>query len=308
MDKSLRWLAISATVLMFLVMVAGSLVTKTESALGCGNDWPLCNGKWVPEYTLESMIEYSHRFITGITGIIVIIFSIAAWYRYRGNREVKSLAILGLFFIVLESLLGASAVMWPQSSPVLALHFGFSLLAFVGVLLLTVFVLQRHKNNAFIKQPISRGFRNYVWAVAIYTYGVVYLGAYVRHTGSSMACGTDWPLCNGQLIPELSGQAGIQFAHRVGAALLFILVWGIAIYAFRYYREGRSDIYRASILAAILITIQVISGAFVVYFKLHLYATIFHSMVITILFGVISYLCLQVLKRPDVPVSSGKHE
>ncbi len=308
MDKSLRWLAISATVIMFLVMVAGSLVTKTESALGCGNDWPLCNGKWVPEYTLESMIEYSHRFITGIAGIIVIIFSIAAWRRYRGNQEVKSLAILGLFFIVVESLLGASAVMWPQSSAVLALHFGFSLLAFVGVLLLTIFVLQRHEDNAFIKQPVSQGFRKYVWAVAIYTYGVVYLGAYVRHTGSSMGCGTDWPLCNGQLIPELTGLAGINFIHRVGAALLFILVWSIALYAIRHYREGRTDIYRASIIAAVLITVQVISGGFVVFYKLHLYATIFHSMVITCLFGVISYLCLQVLKRPDVQVNTGKHK
>ncbi|WP_134684271.1 COX15/CtaA family protein [Brevibacillus migulae] len=306
MDKSLRWLAIFATILMFIVMVAGSLVTKTESALGCGNDWPLCNGKWVPEYTLESLIEYSHRFTTGIAGIVVVIFSIAAWRRFRDNREVKSLAIFGMLFIVVESLLGASAVMWPQSSPVLALHFGFSLLAFTGVLLLTIFVLQRHKGNAFVKESVSSGFRKYVWAVTIYAYGVVYLGAYVRHTGSSMGCGVDWPLCKGQLIPELSGQAGIHFAHRVGAALLFFLVWGIALYAMNRYRESRRDVYVASMISAVLITIQIISGALVVYFKLHLYATIFHSMVITCLFGVMSYICLQVLKSPKVPFRHGK--
>lgn len=298
MDKLLKWLAISATLFMFLVMIAGSLVTKTESALGCGNDWPLCNGKWVPEYTLESMIEYSHRFITGLTGFIVVAFTITAWRQYRGNREVRSLAVFGLFFIVLESLLGASAVKWPQSSPVLALHFGFSLLAFSGVLLLTLFVLQREKHAQLVKGPISKGFRNFVWGVTIYAYGVVYLGAYVRHSGASMGCG-EWPLCQGKLIPELSGQTGIHFAHRVGAAILFLLVLSIMLYAMRHYKHVRRDIHNASMIAFILVVIQVLSGGLVVTFKLHLYATLFHSAVITCLFGVLCYLCLQSLKSPQ---------
>jgi cytochrome c oxidase assembly protein subunit 15 len=308
MERSLRWLAISATLVMFLVMVAGSLVTKTDSGLGCGNDWPLCNGKWVPEYTLESMIEYSHRFITGLGGLIVVVFSVVAWRRYKGNREVQALAMFGLFFIVLESILGASAVMWPQSSPVLALHFGFSLLAFTGVLLLTIFVLQRHKQERFLKTRVGRGFRNYVWAVAVYAYGVIYLGAYVRHTGSMGGCGTDWPLCQGKLIPDLTGQTGIHFVHRMGAVLLLLLIWGGAFYAIRHFRETRRDLYVASILAAVLITLQVLSGGLVVLFKWHLYATIFHSMVITCLFGALSYLCLQVLKSPEALVIKEQEE
>jgi len=298
MEKWLKWLAVTATVLMFLVMVAGSLVTKTESGLGCGNDWPLCNGKWVPEYTLESMIEYSHRFITGIAGIVVILFSAAAWRYYKGNREVRFLALFGIFFIIVESLLGASAVMWPQSSPVMALHFGFSLLAFTGVLLLTLFVLQHQQAGNWIKQAVSPGFRQFIWWVTVYAYGVVYLGAYVRHTGSSMGC-NDWPLCQGKLIPELAGQTGIHFVHRAGAALLLILILAGAVHAIRRYRKSRRDIYLASVLAAVLIVIQVLSGGLVVISKLHLYATIFHSMVITCLFGVMSYLCLQVLKEPE---------
>jgi len=111
MEKWLKTLAVVATLVMLGVMIGGSLVTKTESGLGCGNDWPLCNGKWVPEYTLESLIEYMHRFVTGIAGIVVGVFSVMAWRHYRGNREVRNLAIFGVFFIVLESILGASAVM-----------------------------------------------------------------------------------------------------------------------------------------------------------------------------------------------------
>lgn len=297
MDKLLKWLSISATVVMFLVMIAGTLVTKTDSALGCGNDWPLCNGKWVPEYTLKSVVEYMHRVITGLGGIVVIVFSIVAWRHYKGNKEVRGLALFGLFFIVLESLLGASAVIWPQSSPVRALHFGFSLLAFTGVFLLTIFVLQRDSIQTLVKESVPKGFRRYVWAVIIFTYGVIYLGAYVRHTGSSMGC-NEWPLCQGRLIPELSGQTGIHFAHRIGAAILFFLLLGVFIYALRHFKQGRRDLYVGSILAFVLVVVQVLSGGLVVLTELHFYAAIFHSAVITCLFGVLCYLCVQVLKTP----------
>lgn len=297
MEKWLKRLAVVATLVMFIVMIAGSLVTKTDSGLGCGNDWPLCNGKWVPEYTLASIIEYMHRLITGLAGIVVGVFTIAAWRFYKGNREVRNLAIFSLFFIVLESLLGASAVIWPQSSGVLALHFGFSLLAFTGVFLLSLFVLQRNKMEQMVQAPVSEGFRRWIWFLAVYTYGVVYLGAYVRHTGSSLAC-PDWPLCQNKLIPDLTGQVGIQFAHRMGAMLLGFLILGTMIYAIRHFKEQRRDLYVASILAFVLVVVQILSGGWVVLSLLRLYATLFHSMVITILFGVICYMCLQSLKAP----------
>lgn len=304
-DKGLKRLAVLATLVMFLVMIAGSLVTKTDSALGCGNDWPLCNGQWVPEYTIESMIEYSHRFITGIAGIIVVAFSVWAWRRYKGNREVRALALFGLFFIVVESIMGAWAVKWPQSSPVLALHFGFSLLAFSGVLLLTLYVLKQEKRKQYVTEAVSAGFRKFIWAVTIYAYGVVYLGAYVRHTGSNLGC-SDWPLCQGKLIPELSGQVGIQFAHRAAAALLLLLIAVMTIHLIRHYRKTRRDLYMAGIAALILIIAQVLSGGLVVIYELHLYVTLLHSAIITCLFGILCYLCQQSLKAPQTTVATVK--
>ncbi|USG64920.1 heme A synthase [Brevibacillus ruminantium] len=298
MDKWLKRFAIASTFITFLVMIGGSLVTKTDSALGCGNDWPLCNGRWVPEYTLESMIEYMHRFVTGITGIVVLIFSIMAWRRYPRNREVRGLVMFSMFFLILESLLGASAVIWPQSSGVMALHFGFSLLAFSGVLLLSIFVLQRDKVESLVKDTVSPGFRKTIWAVAVYAYAVVYLGAYVRHTGSNLGC-SDWPLCQGKLIPQLSGQTGIHFLHRVAALVLFIALAMVMVYVIRHFKEKRRDLYVAGIWAFILIVVQVLSGGWVVLSRLTLYSTIFHSAVITCLFGIICYMCLQSLKGPE---------
>jgi cytochrome c oxidase assembly protein subunit 15 len=298
-NRLLKILAYLATILMFLVMIAGSLVTKTESSLGCGNDWPLCNGKWVPEYTISSMIEYMHRMITGVAGIVVLAFSLLAWRKNKGSIEVKALAAFGMFFIILESALGAAAVIKPQSSPVLALHFGFSLLAFTGVLLLTISILQKNKEKGLIKAAVSKGFRNYAWFVAFAAYGVVYLGAYVRHTGASVAC-PDWPLCQpGVLIPELEGLMAVNFIHRLGALCLYLLVLGLVVMVVKRFKESRRDLYIAGLLAFLLVNAQVISGGFVVLKQLHLYATLTHSAIITCLFGTLFYICVQTLKRPQ---------
>lgn len=298
MDKNVKRLAILSTLVMFIVMIAGSLVTKTNSGLGCGNDWPLCNGKFVPSYALESIIEYVHRLTTGLAGIVVVVFSIYSIFKYKGNKEVLGLAIFGMFFIVVESILGASAVIWPQSSPVLALHFGFSLLAYTGVFMLTMFVINHERLQKIIKGTVKKGFGLYVWMVSLYAYGVVYLGAYVRHTGSSLGC-SGWPLCNGKLIPELSGQVGVQFLHRVAAAVLVLLIIGIFLYAAKHYKESRKDIYTCSKLALVLVILQVLSGGLVVFANLELYATLTHSAIITVFFGILCYLGLQTLKRPS---------
>ncbi|TCP52404.1 cytochrome c oxidase assembly protein subunit 15 [Tumebacillus sp. BK434] len=299
--KSIKWLTVFAyvaTIVMFLVMIAGSLVTKTESGMGCGNTWPLCNGKWVPEYTISSMIEYMHRMITGVAGVVVLLFSFLAWWQNKGDKEVRNLALFGIFFILVESALGAAAVIKPQSSPVLALHFGFSLLAFTGVFLLTICILQQNKARRLVQTAVANGYRLYAWFVAAFAYGVVYLGAYVRHTGASVAC-PNWPLCqDGVLIPELQGLVAVHFVHRLGALTLFILVTILMVLTVKRYKNTRRDLYVASILAFLLITAQVISGGFVVLKQLHLYATLTHSAIITCLFGTLCYLCVQTLKKP----------
>ena len=88
----------------------------------------LCNGEWVPtEITAELIIELAHRLISGSAGLLVLGLSIWAWKAIGHKRETKPLAILSVSFLLLQALIGAAAVMWPQTDFVLALHFGISL-------------------------------------------------------------------------------------------------------------------------------------------------------------------------------------
>ncbi|MDB4896330.1 MAG: heme oxygenase, partial [Firmicutes bacterium] len=121
-------------------------------------------------------------------------------------------------------------------------------------------------------------------------------GAFVRHMNASLAC-TGWPLCNGQLIPVLYGLTGISFLHRVGAALAAILVIRTAILASRY--DGvRPGIRRTANVALLLILAQVVSGAVIALGNLNLMTRMTHSAIVSLYWGALTVLCLQVTALP----------
>src|SRR3984893_19287146 len=226
MPRALRWLSVATTSGMFLVLVMGAAVTNTGSAEGCGRSWPLCNGQFVPEFTVATAIEYSHRAVTGVEGVLVVALTAAMLRLWRADREVVVLSVLMLGTLLLQAGLGAGAVLVPQSALMLATHFGVSLVAFASTFLSAAVVFERTPNRTTLRQRVApSSFRRWVLGVALYVLAVVYLGAYIRHAGISLAC-ADWPLCNGQLIPSLDGPSGVVFAHRLGAVgLLLLLAW-----------------------------------------------------------------------------------
>lgn len=294
MNKKLKVFSILTTIGMIIVLLQGALVTKTESGQGCGDSWPLCHGQVIPESitTAETIIEYSHRFVSALLGIMVIILAIWMWKKLPHVRETKFLAVIAVLFIVFQGLLGAAAVMWGQSSAVLALHFGFSLVSFASVLLLTILVFEEDKKGIPKNRlpKLTTPFKNFIYFVFVYLYMVVYTGALVRHTGSSLAC-AGWPLCNGQIIPPLSSSIAVQFGHRVAAAVMFFIILALVIHVYRHYKDEIVLRYTA-VISLILVTIQVLSGAYVVFTAMSLFSSMFHAFIITCFFGAISYLVM----------------
>src|SRR5690625_1082388 len=111
----------------------------------------------------------------------------------------------------------------------------------------------------------------------------------MRHTESWAGC-HGWPLCNGKVIPSLTGAEGIAFFHRISALLLLIIVVWMVIHAVRKYGHV-SEIRRASLISLWLTVLQILSGAFVVFSltsaDLLLYSSLIHTILIAGLFGVL---------------------
>ncbi|PTM58621.1 COX15/CtaA family protein [Desmospora activa] len=296
MGRFLRGIAVVGVLGTFLILIQGALVTKTGSGQGCGNTWPFCHGEVFPSYhTLELWIEYSHRIVSGLVGLIVVIASAWAWSTYRQNSAVKFLAFFSVFFIVLQGLLGAAAVVWGQNEAVMALHFGFSLLSFASIALLAVLLFQlgRADQPHLQQRPrVSQRMKWGLYGLAVYTYVVVYTGAYVRHTGSSLGC-SSWPLCDGVWFPDLTTQAGIQLTHRLFAGMLLVFTIWLFMVVRKHY-ANYPDLVKASQLCLVLTLLQVVSGGLVVLSQLQLVIALVHTTLIAAYFASLCYLCLQV--------------
>jgi len=129
---------------------------------------------------------------------------------------------------------------------------------------------------------MNRRYTLLAWTAAAATYLLIVLGAVVRITGSGMGCGDHWPLCNGHLFPPLHDIGTvIEWSHRLVAALVSILVVGLAGYAWWLRRipglaPGVSPASRAPLVALGLLVLQVLLGAITVKLELPAWTVILH--------------------------------
>src|SRR2546430_1921354 len=72
----LAWLAATCT---YLLIILGAIVRITGSGLGCGEHWPLCNGRLLPPLDLPTLIEYGHRLVAAAGGGLLTGVAGDAW-------------------------------------------------------------------------------------------------------------------------------------------------------------------------------------------------------------------------------------
>tara|TARA_B110001454_G_scaffold219203_1_gene252104 strand:+ start:15098 stop:16045 length:948 start_codon:yes stop_codon:yes gene_type:complete len=110
-----RW-AYFLLIYTILVILWGAWVRISHSGDGCGDTWPLCNGKLVPEAARgKTWVEYGHRFTSGLYGLVVI--GIFLWVRKLSKRlsgleSAYRWMTWTLVFMISEAALGAKLVLF----------------------------------------------------------------------------------------------------------------------------------------------------------------------------------------------------
>jgi cytochrome c oxidase assembly protein subunit 15 len=289
LEAAVRWLAVAAALGMFVVLVMGATVTTTGSAQGCGREWPLCQGRLVPDFALATAIEFSHRAVTGVEGILVVVLFVAVLALHRDQRPIRVLAPLMLGFLLLQAGMGAWAVESPQQPVVLALHFGISLVALASTALIALYL---HDPAALLAAPaVAPGLRLATWGTAAYLYVVVYSGAYVRHVAAAPAC-PSWPLCGSgaALGPEA---VAANMAHRAASGLALLVAIGLLL-AYRRAVPGRRDLAGGAWLLIGALAAQAAAGAFLVLSRWGVSGELLHAALAGVAFTAAALLCLRV--------------
>lgn len=244
----------------FLLIIAGGLVTSTDSGLSVP-DWPKSYGMWMPPMVGGVFYEHGHRMIASFVGFLTVILAIWLWLK-EPRKWVRNLGFIALFAVILQGVLGGITVLYFLPSPISVMHATLAQTFFCLSVSLAIFTSRWWKEGAasvFAEGNVSRLFA----ATTAVVYLQLILGAWVRHSGAALAIPT-FPLAFGRLIPPLSTpEISIQFAHRVGAmiVLLFICTTFAIVYKrFRNIPEFRNP---ASLLL-ILTIVQILLGGYTV--------------------------------------------
>jgi len=147
---------------------------------------------------------------------------------------------------------------------------------------------------------MTKRFVTLAWTAAAAAYLLVVLGAVVRISGSGMGCGDHWPLCNGHLFPPLSDiPTVIEWSHRLVAAVVSVLVVGLALLGWRGAGSLEPGARAAAYIAVALLVVQVLLGAVTVKTGLTPVLVILHLMTAMLLLASL----IAAARAPRLPTS-----
>ena len=114
----------------------------------------------------------------------------------------------------------------------------------------------------------SSSFMKVAWGALFYNMLVILWGAFVRASGSGAGCGSHWPFCNGEVIPQSPQiETTIEFIHRVSSGLVIIPALVLLVWAWR--KTPKKSWLRLSTAGIVAFTLsEALVGAGLVLFHL----------------------------------------
>ena len=231
-----------AAIFAYLQIALGGVVRVTGSGLGCP-DWPLCQGRPYPPANLNAIIEYSHRTVGAITGVLIIATVVAAWAVFRTKRPaVAWLATASVLAVSVEGAMGGVVVVSELKPWLVAVHLGLAMII-LGCLIAT----------AVLSMPQSPGiesasFKRLATAAVAGTYVLLLSGSSVVATQSDETC-RSWPVC------DFSSVNTFALLHRGVALVAGVL---LIIFPVAAYRRGLKFF---AVATAFVLMLQVAIGA-----------------------------------------------
>ncbi len=251
---------ILTTICTFLLIVAGGLVTSTQSGLSVP-DWPTTYGHFMFAFPMSQMVggivfEHSHRMIASVVGFLTVIAALWLWRR-EDRRWVRFLGFGALGLVVAQGILGGLTVLFLLPTAISVSHATLAQTFFVTMASIAVITSRWWRDDhPTLAHPRGAATARLAIATALAIYVQLILGALMRHTESGLAV-PDFPLAYGQLFPSLTpsslehynqqliqsdirlaadgaitaGQIIIHMLHRIWAIVVGILVFWTALLA-----------------------------------------------------------------------------
>ena len=185
----------------FLLLIAGALVTSTQSGLAVP-DWPLSYGKVMPPMVGGILFEHGHRLVAAAVSTLVGL-EMAMLFFLESRKTVRLLGVIAFVAILAQALLGGLTVLFLLPPAVSSAHAAlaeivFALTAVVALMCSKTWKTQLATGGASslpleenpkisLNGEEARSAFRWVVAATAAIYLQIVLGAVMRHTGAGLA-------------------------------------------------------------------------------------------------------------------------
>ena len=281
--SSFRKLSIASLCATFLLVGLGGLVNATKSGLGCGDDWPHCNGRLAPALeTRAEIIEFSHRAVAGIVVVLLGLLMVLAIKNHRSERYLMLPAIGAFVLVMSQALLGAAVVWLELKASTVTAHLALAMSLLAVLIYLVRASAERESQGTDVFR--DRSLMRQTVGAALATLLLLLVGSYVSGRGAGLAF-PDWPLMDGQVIPDLSDDIqGLHFVHRALAAIVggIVLFTGLRLVKLK---DRAPLVTRLAHVAMGLFAIEIFIGALNVWTDLNSAAVSLHLAIGALIWG-----------------------
>ncbi|QDW09509.1 COX15/CtaA family protein [Wolbachia pipientis] len=257
-------------------------------------------GMSMEEFRTIYSIEYVHRLIARLTGLVFILPFIYFTLKKRIPKNAVIRLSTALLFGILQAFAGWYMV---KSGLVVNPHVSHYKLALHLLLALVIFALLSYQFFDYQIKPkqiikINSNITCYIWIILILVTIQIIFGAFVAGLNAGLIYNT-FPLMDGQIVPEdlfylqpawlniFENRATVQFVHRVLALLILVLVAILTI---------KNASVKPVYIMLLSVIVQVILGVVTLLLHIPMAIAIAHQMFSFILFGSGLY-CLCYLRN-----------
>ena len=287
--ERIKTLSLWSGILGFVVVALGAWTRLADAGLGCP-DWPGCygfvtipvspeeidlaNSKFpdTPYEVAKAIPEVVHRYFAAGLGFMILCIAYLA-FRYKDlPSDVRQLSFFLIAWVIMQGTFGywtVSLKLWPQ---VVTTHLMSGFLT-TGLIWLLYF-----KTKDRLEERTDWNFQGKTKkllniSIALVTIQI-FLGAWTSTNYASYSC-VDFPLCQGQILPETNFQKGFDFFQSIGPNYL----------GGQLDHESRVAIHITHRFGAIVVT------AFLLFMSYHLYTRKFAMLA----YGLMTFLTIQIL-------------
>src|SRR4051812_20634348 len=316
--RRLAFATVSAT---FLLIVLGGIVRVSDSRLGCGpggsglHGWPLCRRDVVPGTDVNAIVEYMHRTMASIVGLLWLALAVMS-FRLRRFRPLRWVTLGGFGLVVAQGLLGALVVDKDLEEGLVAGHLALAMLLFA----LSIYLARVVRDGQMRRIAMPAGFKRLAFGAQTVLLGAIVAGGYMagsekqglgewaktraqfgggHYEGAHFACGHQFPTCNDGFLPFGNRFVNIHLTHRVFVYLTTILVIALVVAILR--RRPSQSMVRAAWLAVGLLVLQIVLGGLNVWLTDEYSALVVaHLTVATLLWATLTTINVQLLPLPTL--------